>query len=586
MKLHDAIALLILLAFAAVLRTDFGEFFNKSDSYSFARPVHADEATQAYISANLLENGELRYDPKHHHGPLPHYIHNAIVRPLGVKNLAQLQIWQLRIQPLIAGLLSIFLVYQITRQAAAEKKSPAPFIALLLAASSPLLAYYNHTAIPESTFALLALALPFFASKFLTTLDKPPPKKNTGKLPPKKPCVAFARLRSHNKRAAQNATALQLLAVALIAAFLHATKETCTLLALSWIAALLILCPKKILPVLRAIGLRKILATATLAILVSAFLYTQFFTHPQGFLDSYRSYFIYETNPAHAKPWFYYLQNILTLRQTAGVFYGELAITALALLYLVQKLPNKLRRQNVAANVSSQAKTPAKQNAETSPANAHRQAAAKNFSIQPSTLSLSLPTFLAVSALIQILIYSILPYKTPWLMITPVLYLVPAAGQAAADILVRCLRPLKIPALILFLAVTTLILFANTKQLIHATLTTPDKPDIPLIYVPTTREADRQLRALSDKLPPQTLIAVIGDDYWPLPWYLRQHRANIGYFETTADYRRFLTQNEIPDFPVIIHSGQIPARVRANYQRNTFHLRPDFPITIETHNSP
>ena len=78
----------------------------------------------------------------------------------------------------------------------------------------------------------------------------------------------------------------------------------------------------------------------------------------------------------------------------------------------------------------------------------------------------------------------------------------------------------------------------------------------PYAYVPTSKDAAKverwlhELSALPDA-PSLTPIAVIGQEYWPLPWYLRTFET-IGYWSTPVQ--------GIIDLPMIF---AMPAQTQA-----------------------
>jgi hypothetical protein len=76
----------------------------------------------------------------------------------------------------------------------------------------------------------------------------------------------------------------------------------------------------------------------------------------------------------------------------------------------------------------------------------------------------------------------------------------------------------------------------QTKQSIHASGRLANDSRNPYAYVPTSKDAPKverwlqELSALPDA-PTLSPIAVIGQEYWPLPWYLRSFET-IGYWPT------------------------------------------------------
>lgn len=277
------------------------------------RPMHADEAVQAYIFADLLEHGKYRYDPAHYHGPLPHFINLPLMGALGVQELGALQPWQFRLQPALAGLLLVVLAAfcaqnqsrssfpfsQKIEDGMAKTRSPvsAFWPAALLAACSPLLVYFSRMAIHETLLACLALAVPLAAARFLKT-------RRAGWL-----IVAGVALGG-----------------------LHATKETWSIIAFSWAVAAVALGPRKIWRLLRETGAARLALAVVVALAVSFLLHSNFGRHPRGFADAWLTLFQYRTGGGHDKPWSYYLTDILAFRSAGRGWYGEGAILIFAAL--------------------------------------------------------------------------------------------------------------------------------------------------------------------------------------------------------------------------------------------------------------
>ena len=84
----------------------------------------------------------------------------------------------------------------------------------------------------------------------------------------------------------------------------------------------------------------------------------------------------------------------------------------------------------------------------------------------------------------------------------------------------------------------------QTKQSLYAIGDLSNHSSNPYAYVPTTRDGQiigkwlNQITALSSSSSNHS-VAVIGSDYWPLPWYLR-HLKSVGYWteisSATNDY--------------------------------------------------
>ena len=234
---------------------------------------------------------------------------------------------------------------------------------------------------------------------------------------------------------------------------------------------------------------RKPVLIAMLAAAVTSFaFYTDGFTHPAGAVDAVRTFFVYETVAGHDKTSAYYFQLLGAPFKSGGMWWFGTPVLALA----------------AAAFVSSFRKdAPAR-----------------------STIR-----FTAYAALGHFAIYSVIAYKTPWLACLPWAHVCLLAGFAFAGFAKHGL-PVK-AALVLLTAAA---LATQIQQTRRATGRFAADERNPFAYVPTRGDVEalenwlRELRAVAPggSLEP---IAVIGGDYWPLPWYLRGS-GRIGYWKS------------------------------------------------------
>src|ERR1039457_7505619 len=66
------------------------------------RPMHSDEAVNAYITGELLAGESFHYDPQDRHGPALFILAKPVVQLCGAKNFSELTETQLRLTPLLA----------------------------------------------------------------------------------------------------------------------------------------------------------------------------------------------------------------------------------------------------------------------------------------------------------------------------------------------------------------------------------------------------------------------------------------------------------------------------------------------------
>lgn len=318
---------------------------------------------------------------------------------------------------------------------------------------------------------------------------------------------------------------------------MFATKETFAISMLAWGAAggLLYLAslsrPDRVTPPewLRRHGRAAGLAIG-LALLTSLAFYTNGFTYWRGAVDAVMTYFVYDLVEGHGKPARYYLEFMLQPQQAAGRWWGE---TALALLAL-GALGAGLFRASLPR--------------------------ATRVAIQ----------FLALAAAFHFLIYSLIGYKTPWLMVLPWVHVCLLAGFAV------CLplpgRVVKAVAAVIFAAV----LASQFLQSRQATGRLASDDRNPNAYVPTSEDIETLgpwLSSLDAAVPelPIEPIGVIGAGYWPLPWYLRGYD-KVGYWpEAPASLERL---------PLVFATVDLAATLAETHVPVPRGLRTDTPITV------
>ncbi len=120
-----------------------------------ARPMHTDEAVNAYIVGQLLAGEIYTYDPHDRHGPTLAALALPLARMHGAKAFSDLTESELRLTAVLAGTVTILLF-----GAAVEIFGFVPcLIAALLFACAPLPVYYDRYFIHESLFAAATFGL-------------------------------------------------------------------------------------------------------------------------------------------------------------------------------------------------------------------------------------------------------------------------------------------------------------------------------------------------------------------------------------------------------------------------------------------
>lgn len=490
------------------------------------RPFHGDEANQAVRTGILLEKGEYRYDPHEHHGPSLYYLALVPIWISGARTLAETTEVTFRVLPVLFGVGIVLLLWPL----GAGLGRGAALAAGLLTAISPAMVYYSRYYIQETLFVFFALLLFLAGWRYL-----------------RRPLWGWAAL------------------AGLAAGAMFATKETCAVLFLAMTVALAgtalwgRLRPRGTgIPPVRARGQdaevmggehgRDAHATgahaalfAGVALAVSITLFSSFFTHPRGVLDSVLAFtnYVHRAEGAgsagiHDQPWYYYLYLLAYTCRTAGPRWSEGLILALAATGALSIL---FRRDSASSKGDAR-----------------------------------LLRFLLLYCAAVTILFSLIPYKTPWNLLPFYQPMILLAGVGAAALFRWARRPVSRALLALALA-------AGAAHLGHqcylANFVYPADVRNPHVYAHTSTAVRRMIDSIDAiaAVHPDgqnMLIRVIqpDGDYWPLPWLLRGY-TRVGYWTDMP---------ETPDAPVIIADPRLgPAldeRLAADYMVEMHGLRP------------
>jgi len=294
----------------------------------------------------------------------------------------------------------------------------------------------------------------------------------------------------------------------------------------------------------RRCGPAHLAAGAAAGVAVSVLLFSGFFTHARGPLDSVLTFATYFSRAGdggiHEHPWHYYA-GLLAYFHSGGLWWSEGFVLALAAVGLAAALSG---RWIGSANVW-------------------------------------FVRFLALYAVISAVVYSAVPYKTPWSILGTFHALLLLAGLGAAG-LVRF-----VPTLPLKVAVA-LVLAAGAghlaRQAHRASYRLPADPRNPYVYAHTSMDflrLPKRIEQIAAVHPDgrRMVIKVICPeaDYWPLPWYLRGFdEARIGYYSDVPDD---------PRAPVVVASvgvaDAVGAALGGGYMRpEHYGLRPGILLAV------
>lgn len=256
---------------------------------------------------------------------------------------------------------------------------------------------------------------------------------------------------------------------------------------------------------------RHILVALAVAVGVSIVFYSSFFTHARGPLDSILTYGNYLSKSGeagiHDKPWYYYLNLLLYVHRGPGPRWSEAFVLILAV---------------VGAG-----------------------AVVRRARWIPET-SLPFLRFLLLYSILMTVAYALIPYKTPWNLLSFYHGMILLAGIGGAHLLYLGRN----------VAGRTIVRIALAIACFHLgtqALDAIDDYDVdvrnPYVYAHTSGTFMRLIDRIEDLSEihadgKSMLIEVIqpDHDYWPIPWYLRAYD-QVGYYDKVPDS---------PDAPVII----------------------------------
>jgi uncharacterized protein (TIGR03663 family) len=351
---------------------------------------------------------------------------------------------------------------------------PAGFIAALLAAISPAFVFYSRYYIQEMLLVSFTFAVIVCGYRYIRTGAK-----------------------------------RWIVAAGASVGLMHATKETCIIALGAMIVALgfvFLIRMWKGWPLRSAVGAvkgRHLLLGLFVAVGVSAALYSCFLRYPQGIVDSYLTYGTYfgragGQSTVHVHPWYYYLQMLLLSRCGDGPIWTEGLILGLALVGSVTAV-----RGGQILGVDS-----------------------------------NLLKFLAIYTVAMTVAYCAIPYKTPWCALGFLHGMILLAGVGVVTI-VACVRKPALRTLALVLLAVGIAHLAF--QAYRGSFVYYSDSRNPYVYAHPTDEvftAVRKVEACAAasgegyQMPIQ--VACTGDDYWPLPWYLRAFK-QVGWYSKLPD---------------------------------------------------
>ncbi|MDP6794175.1 MAG: TIGR03663 family protein [Verrucomicrobiota bacterium] len=424
------------------------------------RPMHGDEAVNAFKLGETIEGRGYIYDPHEYHGPTLNYVSMIPAWVGGVGSHAGLNEFLLRVVPVFFGTLLVLLLLPVGDGLG---RMAAVFAALFMG-MSPAMSFYSRYYIHEMLLVVFTAGVIICVYRYL-----------------KKPSASWA-----------------LLAGGCLG-LMHATKETFVIALGAMAGALLVL-----LYIRRRAGQQLwnlnwvrpshgvVLLLAAAA--VSVTLFSSFFSNAKGVTDSILTYATYLDRAGqanvHEYPWHYYLGLLSYYQFADGPVFSELMILFLALIGL-------------------------------------------GFMVRGAVPegSAMLLRFVALYTVFMTLIYSLIPYKTPWCLLSFYHGIILLAGVGAA-----CLFQLK--PVLLRCAVGGM-LFVGSWHLAYQSVIANNRYSAdsrnPHVYGHTGSDVfdiaarvKEMVQAHEARLATPIQVYCPGDDYWPLPWYLRDLAVEYG----------------------------------------------------------
>jgi uncharacterized protein (TIGR03663 family) len=309
---------------------------------------------------------------------------------------------------------------------------------------------------------------------------------------------------------------------------MNATKETCIIAYGSMALALLLTLlmsgrqSGSVLNTLKAIKPSHLIAALVAAVVVSGLFFSSFLSNPTGILDSVRTYTTYfdraGQNQLHNHPWYYYLKLLLYYKYGPGPFWSfcsEALIVILAGIGFVIAIRGK------------------------------------GFKV----INFHLLRFVAFYTLAMTVVYSVIPYKTPWCLLGFLHGMILLAGVGAVALinLTSNIRGKVFIGILLFVGGAHLALqgYLNSYKY-HSDSRNPYVYAHPTTDVFTITEKVEELAKVHpDGYGMQIQVICPGGDYWPLPWYFRRFEV---WWWTDID------KNVMPA-PVIIASASMEPKL-------------------------
>lgn len=193
----------------------------------------------------------------------------------------------------------------------------------------------------------------------------------------------------------------------------------------------------------------------------------------------------------------------------------------------------------------------------------------------------SLALFCALWSFGLIAAYSLIPYKTPWLMLNFVVPLTLISGYAIQAIYEMDHGQVRLASAVLLVATAV-----ATYQSIDLNFVNYDNDNPKYVYVYAhTRRGMLDLVNQVEQIAQEnsgglTGITIVSPDYWPLPWYFRNF-SRVGYFgRMAASSEPIVIANENQKAEVEANFGSFYRQVPSKVGGGSYELRPGVKLLL------
>jgi uncharacterized protein (TIGR03663 family) len=434
-------------------------------------PLHHDEGVNGFFLTGLFRTLTYRYDPENYHGPTLYYFAFLSTYLLGLNTLA------IRMTTAVFGIATIWIILACRRQIG----DVGSLVGAALVAVSPGAVYLSRYFIHETLFVFFTLGAVVGLLRYRES---------------KKPSDLILALSSVSLLFATKETAVITAAVLLVAAI---------------IAAIYVRMRHRSVPLLPDMGTEEAAgpggdtekkagsgtpeigksrfskwdmravdwgSAAAVAILLFLLFYSSFFVNPGGIIDALRAFriWVHTGEQQHTHAWSTYL----------GWLWQEeaplLILSAAGTVIIIWEAKSRLA------------------------------------------------LFVSLWGVGLLAAYSLIPYKTPWLVLNFIIPMAIVVSFGAEAVFTRLGFRSRIAAAALLVGAISV----SAVQCVRLNFYHYDDERDAYVYAHTQREFLGLVNDIMEAADQQgtgktTTIAVASPDYWPLPWYLRSYTA-VGYF--------------------------------------------------------